>query len=67
MIPDPFHILLDRRAIKYLDPVEQCRNGEEFCMDFKDCINFANENRVSYVATCDGDQPQGQGLSDVAR
>ena len=27
-------------------------------MDFKDCINFANENRVSYVATCDGDQPR---------
>ena len=27
-------------------------------MDFKDCINFANENRVSYVSTCDGDQPR---------
>ncbi|VVB62858.1 Pyridoxine/pyridoxamine 5'-phosphate oxidase [uncultured archaeon] len=27
-------------------------------MDFKDCINFANENRVSYVATCDGGQPR---------
>jgi len=27
-------------------------------MDIKDCINFANENRVSYVATCDGDQPR---------
>lgn len=27
-------------------------------MDFQDCINFAHENRVCYVATADGDQPR---------
>ncbi len=27
-------------------------------MDFKDCIKFANENPVTYIATIDGDQPR---------
>lgn len=27
-------------------------------MDFKDCIEFARENPVCYVATVDGDQPR---------
>jgi pyridoxamine 5'-phosphate oxidase len=27
-------------------------------MDFKDCIKFANENKTSYLATCEGDQPR---------
>lgn len=27
-------------------------------MDFQDCIKFANENPVCYVATTDGDQPR---------
>ena len=27
-------------------------------MEFKDCIKFANENPVSYIATMDGDQPR---------
>jgi pyridoxamine 5'-phosphate oxidase len=27
-------------------------------MDFKDCIKFANENKVCYLATMDGDQPR---------
>ena len=27
-------------------------------MDFRDCIDFANENPVCYVATIDGDQPR---------
>jgi uncharacterized pyridoxamine 5'-phosphate oxidase family protein len=27
-------------------------------MDFQDCIKFANENPVCYVATQDGDQPR---------
>ncbi len=27
-------------------------------MDLKDCIKFANENPVSYIATEDGDQPR---------
>jgi uncharacterized pyridoxamine 5'-phosphate oxidase family protein len=31
-------------------------------MDFKDCIKFANEIRVCYVATVDGDQPRVRAL-----
>jgi len=27
-------------------------------MNFQDCINFANENPVCYLATADGDQPK---------
>ncbi|MFA5364989.1 MAG: pyridoxamine 5'-phosphate oxidase family protein [Candidatus Bathyarchaeia archaeon] len=27
-------------------------------MDFMDCIKFANENPVTYIATIDGDQPR---------
>lgn len=27
-------------------------------MEFKDCIKFANENPVSYIATEEGDQPR---------
>lgn len=27
-------------------------------MDFKDCIKFANENKSSYLATLEGDQPR---------
>ena len=27
-------------------------------MNFKDCINFANENKTAYLATMDGDQPR---------
>ncbi len=27
-------------------------------MDFQDCVKFANENPVCYVATADGDQPR---------
>ncbi len=27
-------------------------------MDFKDCIDFASENPVSYIATTEGDQPR---------
>jgi uncharacterized pyridoxamine 5'-phosphate oxidase family protein len=27
-------------------------------MEFKDCIKFASENPVSYIATLDGDQPR---------
>ena len=27
-------------------------------MDFKDCIEFAKENRTCYLATTDGDQPR---------
>jgi pyridoxamine 5'-phosphate oxidase len=27
-------------------------------MDFSDCIRFANENPVTYIATADGDQPR---------
>jgi uncharacterized pyridoxamine 5'-phosphate oxidase family protein len=27
-------------------------------MDIKDCIKFANENPICYVATADGDQPR---------
>jgi len=27
-------------------------------MDLKDCIKFANENLVCYIATVDGDQPR---------
>ena len=32
--------------------------GEGSGMEFKDCIKFANENPVSYIATVDGDQPR---------
>ena len=31
-------------------------------MDYKDCIKFANENPVCYVATADGDQPRVRGF-----
>ena len=31
-------------------------------MDFKDCIKFANENKVSYIATIEEDQPRVRGL-----
>jgi pyridoxamine 5'-phosphate oxidase len=27
-------------------------------MDFKDCIQFANENKTCYLATAEGDQPR---------
>ena len=27
-------------------------------MDFSECIRFANENPVTYIATADGDQPR---------
>jgi pyridoxamine 5'-phosphate oxidase len=27
-------------------------------MEFKDCVKFANENKASYVATVEGDQPR---------
>lgn len=27
-------------------------------MDFKDCIKFANENKMCYLATVEGDQPR---------
>lgn len=31
-------------------------------MDFKDCIKFANETPVCYLATADGDQPRVRAL-----
>jgi uncharacterized pyridoxamine 5'-phosphate oxidase family protein len=31
-------------------------------MDFKDCIKFANETPVCYLATMDGDQPRVRAL-----
>ena len=31
-------------------------------MDFQDCIKFANENPVCYIATMDGDQPRVRGF-----
>jgi len=31
-------------------------------MDFKDCVNFANENKACYLATVDGDQPRVRAL-----
>jgi pyridoxamine 5'-phosphate oxidase len=31
-------------------------------MDFQDCIKFANEHPVCYVATMDGDQPRVRGF-----
>ena len=31
-------------------------------MDFQDCIKFATENPVCYVATTDGDQPRVRGF-----
>ncbi len=27
-------------------------------MDFKECVDFANENKTCYLATVDGDQPR---------
>jgi pyridoxamine 5'-phosphate oxidase len=27
-------------------------------MDFKDCVKFANENRICYLATVEGEQPR---------
>ena len=32
-------------------------------MDFKDCVEFANENRVSYLATDDNGQPRVRPMS----
>ncbi|MFH1646485.1 MAG: pyridoxamine 5'-phosphate oxidase family protein [Chloroflexota bacterium] len=32
-------------------------------MEFKDCVNFANENTTCFVATMDGDQPRVRGLA----
>jgi pyridoxamine 5'-phosphate oxidase len=32
--------------------------NKEGIMDFKDYVNFANENRTCYLATVDGDQPR---------
>jgi len=34
------------------------QHHEEVAMDFKECIQFALENRVCYVATAEGDQPR---------
>lgn len=31
-------------------------------MEFKDCVKFANENPVSYVATVGGEQPRVRGF-----
>jgi len=31
-------------------------------MDFQDCIKFATENPVCYLATADGDQPRVRGM-----
>jgi uncharacterized pyridoxamine 5'-phosphate oxidase family protein len=31
-------------------------------MDFKDCIKFANENPLCFLATADGDQPRVRGF-----
>lgn len=31
-------------------------------MDFKDCVEFANENSVCYLATAEGDQPRVRAL-----
>lgn len=31
-------------------------------MELKDCIEFANMNPVSYIATVDGDKPRVKGL-----
>ncbi|HUT68131.1 MAG TPA: pyridoxamine 5'-phosphate oxidase family protein [Dehalococcoidales bacterium] len=31
-------------------------------MNFKDCVNFANENKTCYLATVDGDQPRVRAL-----
>ena len=31
-------------------------------MDYQDCIKFANENPVCYIATMDGDQPRVRGF-----
>jgi uncharacterized pyridoxamine 5'-phosphate oxidase family protein len=27
-------------------------------MDFKDCVKFANDNKICYLATAEGDQPR---------
>jgi len=32
-------------------------------MKFVDCVKFANENPVAWVATSDGDQPRVKGLA----
>jgi len=32
--------------------------NKEGIMDFKEYVNFANENRTCYLATVDGDQPR---------
>jgi pyridoxamine 5'-phosphate oxidase len=31
-------------------------------MNFKDCVNFANENKTCFLATVDGDQPRVRAL-----
>jgi len=31
-------------------------------MDFKDCVNFANETKTCYLATVEGDQPRVRAL-----
>lgn len=31
-------------------------------MDFEDCVKFANENPVAWLATTDGDQPRVRGM-----
>ena len=31
-------------------------------MEFKDCIKFANDNPMTYVATLDGNQPRVRGF-----
>jgi uncharacterized pyridoxamine 5'-phosphate oxidase family protein len=31
-------------------------------MEFQDCVKFANENRVAWLATTDGDQPRVRAL-----
>ena len=31
-------------------------------MDFQDCVQFANENHVCYIATAEGDQPRVRAL-----
>lgn len=31
-------------------------------MDFQDCVNFANENRICYFATTEGSQPRVRAL-----
>jgi pyridoxamine 5'-phosphate oxidase len=31
-------------------------------MDFKDCVDFANETKTCYLATVEGDQPRVRAL-----